>query len=60
MKARAEALYAEDSGKRLRKSHENPYIIALYEEFMGKPMSEKAHHLLHTCYFNRGKEFVEQ
>ena len=60
LKARAEALYAEDSGKRLRKSHENPYIIALYEEFMGKPMSEKAHHLLHTCYFNRGKEFVEQ
>lgn len=60
LKARAKALYIEDAGKILRKSHENPYIVALYEDFMGKPMGEKAHHLLHTCYFNRGKEFVEQ
>lgn len=60
LKARTRALYTEDEGKHLRKSHENPYIISLYEEFLGKPMSEKAHHLLHTCYFNRGKEFIEQ
>ena len=58
--ARAKALYSEDTEKNFRKSHENPYIISLYEEFLGKPMSEKAHHLLHTCYFNRGKEIIEQ
>lgn len=60
LKARTRALYTEDSEKSLRKSHQNPYIISLYEEFLGKPMSEKAHHLLHTCYFNRGKEIIEQ
>jgi NADP-reducing hydrogenase subunit HndD len=51
--ARQKAIYQEDSNKTLRKSHENPYIIKLYEEFLGKPMSEKAHHLLHTHYFNK-------
>ena len=60
LKARTRALYTEDSEKSLRKSHQNPYIISLYEEFLGKPMSERAHHLLHTCYFNRGKEIIEQ
>ena len=60
IKARAKALYSEDTEKNFRKSHENPYIISLYEEFLGKPMREKAHHLLHTCYFNRGKEIIEQ
>ena len=45
IKARAKALYSEDTEKNFRKSHENPYIISLYEEFLGKPMSEKAHHL---------------
>ena len=60
LKARTRALYTEDSEKSLRKSHQNPYIISLYEEFLGKPMSERAHHLLHTCYFNRGKDIIEQ
>lgn len=60
LKARTRALYTEDSEKSLRKSHQNPYIVSLYEEFLGKPMSERAHHLLHTCYFNRGKEIIEQ
>ena len=60
LKARTRALYTEDSEKSLRKSHQNPYIISLYEEFLGKLMSERAHHLLHTCYFNRGKEIIEQ
>ncbi len=55
VKARSEAIYREDSSKKLRKSHENPYIIKLYEEFLGKPMSEKAHHLLHTHYFSKQK-----
>lgn len=53
IKARMDAIYREDAGKALRKSHENPYIIKLYEEFLGKPLSEKAHHLLHTHYFDK-------
>ena len=56
IKARHKAIYAEDEGKTLRKSHENPDIIKLYEEFLGKPLGEKAHHLLHTHYFDRKKE----
>jgi NADP-reducing hydrogenase subunit HndD len=50
---RQQALYREDELKTIRKSHENPYIIQLYNEFLGKPMSEKAHKLLHTVYFDR-------
>lgn len=53
LKKRQKAIYQEDGKKAIRKSHENPYIIKLYEEFLGKPMSEKAHHLLHTEYFDR-------
>ncbi|WP_319482050.1 NADH-dependent [FeFe] hydrogenase, group A6 [uncultured Draconibacterium sp.] len=53
LKKRQAALYQEDKNKTLRKSHENPHIIELYEKFLGEPMSEKAHHLLHTKYFDR-------
>jgi NADP-reducing hydrogenase subunit HndD len=53
LKKRQRAIYKEDSNKAIRKSHENPYIIKLYEEFLGEPMSEKSHHLLHTEYFDR-------
>ncbi|HPE75802.1 MAG TPA: NADH-dependent [FeFe] hydrogenase, group A6 [Draconibacterium sp.] len=53
LKKRQRAIYQEDTKKSIRKSHENPYIIQLYKEFLGKPMSEKAHHLLHTAYFDR-------
>lgn len=56
LKARQKAIYSEDSSKVIRKSHENPYIVKLYEEFLGKPLSDKAHHLLHTHYFNKRKE----
>ncbi|MCQ2458141.1 MAG: [FeFe] hydrogenase, group A [Clostridia bacterium] len=52
---RAAALYAEDEGKALRKSHENPAIKAVYEEFLGEPNSHKAHELLHTTYTAREK-----
>jgi NADP-reducing hydrogenase subunit HndD len=52
---RSKVLYDEDAGKPERKSHENPYIKELYEKFLGKPLSEKAHHLLHTHYFKRKK-----
>ncbi len=55
LKARQRAVYQEDAGKTLRKSHENPDIIRLYEEFLGKPLGEKSHHLLHTHYFDRKK-----
>ncbi len=53
LKKRQRAIYQEDTKKSIRKSHENPYIIQLYKEFLDKPMSEKAHHLLHTAYFDR-------
>ena len=53
LKKRQMAIYTEDKNKVIRKSHENPYILKLYEEFLGNPMSEKAHHLLHTEYFDR-------
>jgi NADP-reducing hydrogenase subunit HndD len=58
IKARAAAIYAEDKKKPLRKSHENPFIIKLYEEFLDKPNSEKAHHLLHTHYFDKKKKVI--
>jgi len=58
IKARAVAIYAEDRKKPLRKSHENPFIIKLYDEFLGKPNSEKAHHLLHTQYFDKTKKII--
>lgn len=57
LKKRQMAIYDEDAQKTIRKSHENPYIIKLYEEFLGHPMSEKAHHLLHTHYFDRSTTF---
>jgi len=51
--ARAAGLYAEDEAKTIRKSHENPDIIKVYEDFLGKPGSHKAHELLHTTYTAR-------
>lgn len=55
VRARQRALYEEDKNKPLRKSHENPYIKSLYEEYLGKPLSEKSHKLLHTHYFNKSE-----
>jgi len=57
LKARAKAIYTEDQNKAIRKSHENPYIVKLYEDFLGHPMSDKAHRLLHTNYFDREVKF---
>ena len=53
-KARAASIYQEDEGKGIRKSHENPAVKTLYEEFLKKPLGEKSHHLLHTHYKERG------
>ena len=52
---RAKALYAEDRGSKLRKSHENPAIKKLYDEYLENPCSHKAHELLHTHYTKRNK-----
>lgn len=50
---RAKALYDEDASKKLRKSHENPEIKQIYEEYLGKPNGHKSHELLHTTYEKR-------
>ncbi len=52
---RAAALYAEDAGKPMRKSHENPEVKKAYADFLGEPNSHKAHELLHTTYTARPK-----
>jgi iron-only hydrogenase group A len=49
-KERAKAIYRIDEQELLRRSHENPYIIKLYDEFLGEPGSHLAHKLLHTTY----------
>lgn len=54
-KERASALYDEDEKSTLRKSHENPDIKLLYNEFLDEPGSHKAHELLHTHYKARKK-----
>ena len=49
-KKRMEAIYREDAGLPMRKSHENPAVVALYKEFLEKPLGHKSHELLHTHY----------
>lgn len=51
--ARIQAIYSEDEGKQLRKSHENPDIATIYEEFLGEPLGHVSHKLLHTKYFEK-------
>ncbi len=50
---RTNAIYEEDEHMILRKSHDNPDVIAIYKEFLGRPNSHKAHELLHTHYVER-------
>ncbi len=52
---RAEAIYAEDEGKKMRKSHNNPHIDTLYKEFLLEPLGHRSHELLHTEYTAREK-----
>jgi iron-only hydrogenase group A len=54
-KQRAKAIYQEDAGKPIRKSHENPEVIKLYKEFLKKPLGHKSHELLHTTYTERNR-----
>ena len=52
-KERIKAIYKEDEGKSLRKSHDNPKVKQIYGEFLQMPLGEKSHHLLHTEYAER-------
>lgn len=52
-KNRMKAIYSEDEHMVLRKSHQNPEIIAIYKDFLGKPNSKVSHELLHTHYVER-------
>jgi len=54
--ARAQAIYAEDSAYPIRKSHENPDVLKLYQEFLTEgPCGHLSHKLLHTHYIERGR-----
>ena len=50
---RAKVLYDNDAKQAVRKSHENPSVKKLYDEFLGEPGSHKAHEILHTTYVKR-------
>lgn len=50
---RMQSLYAIDAGEATRTSHENESVQRLYKEYLGSPLSEKSHHLLHTHYSKR-------
>ncbi len=52
---RMEAIYREDKNKALRKSHQNPAVQALYKDFLGAPLGDMSHHLLHTHYHERAR-----
>jgi iron only hydrogenase large subunit-like protein len=55
VKARMKVLYELDSKADVdgRKSHKNPWITRLYEEYLGEPLGHKSHDLLHTHYHKR-------
>jgi NADH-quinone oxidoreductase subunit G/[NiFe] hydrogenase diaphorase moiety small subunit/NADP-reducing hydrogenase subunit HndD len=53
---RNEAIYREDAGMPIRKSHENPEIALIYKEFLEKPLGHTSHKLLHTTYVDRTKK----
>lgn len=52
---RAKALYDQDKAMTLRKSHDNPMVKKIYEEYFGSYGSHKAHEILHTSYVGRKK-----
>ncbi|MFH1652605.1 MAG: NADH-dependent [FeFe] hydrogenase, group A6 [Pseudomonadota bacterium] len=53
LKKRMSAIYSADCELPIRKSHENQAVQKLYEEFLGRPLSEKSEKLLHTTYTKR-------
>ena len=54
-KLRADCLYSIDEKSTIRKSHENPVLKKIYKDYLGEPLGDKAHHLLHTNYNKREK-----
>jgi NADH-quinone oxidoreductase subunit G/NADP-reducing hydrogenase subunit HndD len=52
---RQQAIYQIDKSMTTRKSHDNPMIKKIYEDYLGEPYGEKAHHLLHTSYTAKQK-----
>ncbi|MEN6350829.1 MAG: NADH-dependent [FeFe] hydrogenase, group A6 [Syntrophomonas sp.] len=52
---RIDAIYEEDAGLPIRKSHENPEVVKIYEDFLHEPLGHKSHELLHTHYHPTGK-----
>ena len=54
-KKRAEAMYEIDEKSQIRKSHKNPVLLKIYEEYLGEPGGHRAHELLHTHYHARAK-----
>ena len=54
-KARLQSLYEKDASMTIRKSHENPDIIRIYEEFYGEPLSDLAEKMLHTSYEDKSE-----
>ena len=59
-KTRVAVIYDEDEHMPLRKSHENPAVRKLYEDFLGEPLSHKSHELLHTKYTPRVRRTVKK
>jgi len=55
IKKRMGAIYQADKNLPIRKSHENPVVKKIYDEFLGEPLSEKSEELLHTHYVKREK-----
>jgi NADH-quinone oxidoreductase subunit G/NADP-reducing hydrogenase subunit HndD len=53
VRARMQALYKIDQQEEVRVSHKNPWVMRLYDEFLGKPLGERSHELLHTHYTPR-------
>lgn len=52
-KRRSDAIYEEDMGKPIRKSHENPEVVEVYKDYLTEPLGHKSHELLHTHYKTR-------
>ena len=59
VKERLERLYEVDRRSRTRRAHENAGVQALYEDLLGRPLSEASHRLLHRTYTDRRPHSVQ-
>ncbi len=55
---RIDSIYVEDEKCSIRKSHENPEVKTLYDEFLHEPLGHKSHELLHTHYHAKNKKYL--